>query len=430
MAKRKAAPLVCVRVLACTLGALTCILGRGTSAAAEDAAIDLAGKSRFVGESRQARGDGPFAPALAHTSFGRDRARLEHELRGRAGPVSLLLTGRVSDQEASASAARMVANEAYIDFGSGQNRFSAGKKILSGDVGYGFRPIDVLQREVRLQALPPALEGIPSLIWERFTADAAWSVVWANPGHRRRSDPRDDGSVALRGYSRWNGADLHGIARASSRYGTELGGAISAVPHESLELHASFLAQRRGERLAPLADSASIAQLLSPDQALRTATLNSARKWLAGFTWTTESGWSVLAETWWDGTAPTAGDWKALARQAAQRSALLAFPGVAAAAVNGSIAASTRLFESPSRTRRGQLARLAWTDPAASGWSGALDLMRTPEDGGWVATAAAAWEADRLRLDAGLRRFGGKAESSYRLMPERRVLFVGASYAF
>ena len=47
-----------------------------------------------------------------------------------------------------------------------------------------------------------------------------------------------------------------------------------------------------------------------------------------------------------------------------------------------------------------------------------------------MATAAAAWEADRLRLDAGLRRFGGKAESSYRLMPERRVLFVGASYAF
>lgn len=430
MAKRGAAPLVRVRVLACALGALACPLGAGCGVAAEDPAIDLAGKSRFVGESHQVRADGPFAPALPYTGFGRDRARLEHELRGRAGPVSLLLTGRVSDQEASTSTTRMVANEAYIDFGSGENRFSVGKKILSGDVGYGFRPIDVLQREVRLQALPPTLEGIPSLIWERFTAEAAWSVVWANPGYRRRSDARDDGSLALRGYSRWNGADLHGIARTSSRYGTELGGAISAVPHESLELHASFLAQRRGERLAPLVDSASIAQLLSPDQALRTLTLDSPRKWLGGLTWTTESGWSLLAELWWDGTAPTAGDWSTLARQAARRSALLGFPGVPVAAVSGSIAASTRLFEAPTRTRRGQLARLAWTDPAASGWSGSFDLLRTPEDGGWVATAAAAWETDRLRLDAGLRRFGGKAESSYRLMPERRVLFVGASYAF
>ncbi|MBI3372541.1 MAG: hypothetical protein HY017_12425 [Betaproteobacteria bacterium] len=399
-------------------------------AIAEDGAVDLAYKTRYVGEAHGLRNASVFAPGLALTSFGRDRGRFEGEARGRAGPVSLLLTGTVSGQQGQRTLSKLLANEAYVDFGSGENRFTAGKKILSGDVGYAFRPIDVLQREVRLQALPPTLEGIPSLIWERFTADAAWSMVWANPGYRRRSDPRDDGSLALRAYRRWHGADLHGIARTSSRYGTELGGAISAVPHESLELHASFLSQHRGERLAPLADPASITQLLSPDLALRSVTIDSPRKLMGGLTWTVESGWSLLAESWWDGTAPTAGDWSTLAQQAARRSSLLGFPGVPVAAVNGSIAASTALFAAPTRTRRGQLARLAWTDPAASGWSGSFDLLRTPEDGGWVATAAAAWESDRLRFDAGLRRFGGKAESSYRLMPERRVLFAGASYAF
>jgi hypothetical protein len=47
-----------------------------------------------------------------------------------------------------------------------------------------------------------------------------------------------------------------------------------------------------------------------------------------------------------------------------------------------------------------------------------------------VATAAAGWEGDRVRLDAGLRRFGGRPDSSYRMFPEQRVRFVGASYAF
>jgi hypothetical protein len=408
---------------------LVCVL-IATSAAAEEAVIDFANKSRFIGEARLARVDTPLAPALPLTAFGRDRARLEHEVRGKAGPISLLLTARLSGQEGARGSAEILVNEAYWDFGSGENRFSAGKKILSGDVGYAFRPIDVLQREVRLQALPPALEGIPSLIWERFSAETAWSVVWSNPGYGRRGEARDDGSLALRGYTRWRGADLHGVVRRSSRFGTEVGAAMSAVPHDSLELHVSFLAQSRGERLAPLAEPASIAQLLSPDQAVRNVRLDSPRKLLAGLTWTAESGWSLLAETWWDGTAPTAGDWSTLARQARERSTLLNLPGVPAAAVNGSIAAATRLFEAPSRSRCSQFVRLAWTDPAASGWSASFDVLRTPEDGGWVATAAAGWEADRLRVDVGLRRFGGRPDSAYRLMPERGVVFAGASLAF
>ena len=396
----------------------------------EAATVDLAYKTRFVGESHGLRADSVFAPGLALTSFGRDRARFEAEARGRVGPVSLLLTGTVSGQTGQGSKNTLLANETYVDFGGGENRYSAGKKILSGDVGYGFRPIDVLQREVRLQALPPTLEGIPSLIWVRFSADAAWSVVWANPGHGRRGEPRDDGSLALRGYRRWQETDLHGIARVSQRHGSEVGAALSTVPHESLELHASFLAQRRGERLAPLAEPAANAQLLSPEQALHTVVIDAPRKLLGGLTWTVAGGWSLLAEAWWDGTAPTAGDWSTLAQQAARRGALLGRTGVPAIAVSGSIAASMRLFEAPTRTRRGQLARLAWTDPAASGWSASFDLLRTPEDGGWAATAAAAWEGDRVRLNAGLRQFGGKSDSSYRLMPEQRVLFIGASYAF
>lgn len=392
--------------------------------------VDLAYKTRVIAEDHSLRGDSVFAPGLPLTSFGRNRGRLEQEVRGRVGPASLLLTATTSGQEGQLPTGKLLANEAYADFRAGENHFTVGKKILSGDVGYGFRPIDVIQREARLQVLPPTLEGVTNLSLERFSADTAWSLIYANPGHGRRGDAKDDESLSLRFYRRAGGTDLHGIARVSGRDGLEGGAAFSTVPRESLELHASFLVQRRGERQVPLAEPASIPDLLAPGRAVAVTALNTPRKALAGFTWTTDNGWSLIGETWWDGTAPTAGDWRALADQARARNALSGLPGVPAAAVAGSIAASTSLFQAPSVSRRSVLGHAGWTDPGGSGWSASLDVLRTLEDGGWTATAAVARETDRLRVEAGLRRFGGNADSAYRLLPETSVLFVGISYAF
>ncbi len=392
--------------------------------------VDLAFKTRLVGENHGLRGDSVFARGLPLTAFGRDRARLEQEVRGRVGPVSLLFTGTASAEEAQFPSSKLLANEIYADFRAGENHYTVGKKILSGDVGYGFRPIDLIQREARLQVLPPALEGVPNLSLERFTADTAWSVIYANPGHGRRGDAKDDESVSLRFYRGAGGIDLHGIARYSNRNGVEGGAALSMVPRESLELHASFLVQSRGERKVAPAQPASIRDLLASERAVAVAALNTPHKALAGFTWTTENGWSVIGETWWDGTAPTAGDWRALANQARARNALSGLPGVPAAAIAGALAASTSLFQAPSLSRRTVLGHAGWTDPAGSGWSASRDVLRTLEDGGWSATASVARETDRLRVDAGLRRFGGRADSAYRLLPERGVVFIGVSVAF
>jgi hypothetical protein len=398
-------------------------------ASAADDAPDFGWTTRLVGEGHELRRDSPFAAGLELTSFGRDRYRVEQELRGRAGPVSLLLTATESGREGARPGGRFVANEAYADFSVGGERFTVGKKVLSADVAYAFRPIDVLQRESRLQVMPPQLEGIPMLSWDNFSADGAWSLVIANPGHQRRGEAREDGSVALKLYRRAGAADLHGVLRNSNRYGLELGAAASVVPSDALELHASLLTQRRGERRLPLADTASIRDLLTADSAVVTESLSSPRKALVGGTWTTAEGFSVLGEVWWDGTAPAAADWQRLARQTAQRRALLGLPSVPTAAVAGATAASTRIFEQGNLARRGLLTRLAWSDPGG-GWSASADLLKSLEDGGWTLTTALAWQSDRLRFDAGLRRYGGRADSAYRLLPERGVAFVGLSLAY
>jgi hypothetical protein len=409
------------------VAALTCTLA--FAAVADEGAAELGWTTRLVGESHELRRDSPFSTGLPLTGFGRDRYRIEQELRGRTGPVSLLLTATESGQEGAKPTGRFLANEAYVDFSLGGQRFSAGKKVLAGDVGYAFRPIDVLQRESRLQMMPPQLEGIPMLSWDNFSTDGAWSLVIANPGHQKRGDARDDGSMALKLYRRVAAADFHGVLRNSTRFGLEAGAAASWVPDEALELHASLLLQQRGERRLPVADTTPVAALLAADGAIVTEATRSPSKALVGGTWTTAEGYSLMVETWWDGSAPAAADWQRLARQAARRQAMLGLPGIPDAAVAGSTAASTRIFDRGNLARRGLLARLAWTQPGG-GWSLSADMLRSLDDGGTTLTTAASWQGDRLRLDAGLRRYGGRADSAYRLLPEATTAFVGVSLAY
>ena len=184
-------------------------------ASADEGAADIGWTTRLVGESRELRHDSPFAAGLPLTGFGRDRYRIEQELRGRAGPVSLLLTVTESGQEGGKPNGRFLANEAYVDFSLGGQRFSAGKKVLAGDVGYAFRPIDVLQRENRLQMMPPQLEGIPMLSWDNYSTDGAWSLVIVRPLQRPGGSSFQPGDTTFAAFAVWQGGEGEVASRTS-----------------------------------------------------------------------------------------------------------------------------------------------------------------------------------------------------------------------
>lgn len=400
----------------------------------EAAGIDLAWTTRAIAEARRLREDSVFGSGLGLTGFGRDRARIEQEARGKLGPLNLLATVTASGQEGSRPDVKFVAHEAYADFTLGGERFSAGRKVLSGDVGYAFRPLDVLQRESRLQLAPPPLTGIPMLSWDNFDADSAWSLILANPGHGpgnagSTAAARDDSSIALRLFRRSAGADFHGVARSSARNGLELGAGFAAVPDEAVELHGSLLLQQRGARRVPLAASAGVAQLLDAGRALQVEAHGRVGKALLGATWTAENGLSAMGELWCDGSASTADEWRRLRSNAVARNALRGLPGVPEIAIAGANAASTRLFEQGNLARRGLLARLAWTEPAGK-WSAAADWLASLEDGGRNLTLSAGYAADKWRLDAGVRAYGGKADSAFGLLPERRAAFITLSVSY
>jgi hypothetical protein len=150
---------------------------------------------------------------------------------------------------------------------------------MSWDVGYAFRPLDVVQREDRRALNPLALEGVPMLAWERFDADSATTVVWTNPGRGQAASASaqgDDEALAVRQYRQRGARDEYAVLRFSKRNGIEAGASFSQVASDGIELHASLLWQQRPAH---------------------------GGKALAGFTWTTESKFSVLGEAWTDRSA-------------------------------------------------------------------------------------------------------------------------------
>lgn len=385
------------------------------SPVAADTAIQL----RAIPEFHQARSDSPFVASNALTSFGADRSRQEVEVRSEWQGINAVVTARSMAQQGRKPDNELLVNECYYDGILFGQRYSVGKKILSWDVGFGFRPLDVIQQEDRRAVFATTLEGVPYLAWERFDGDSAWLLVLANPGRSKAGKAKNDESLALKFYRRDTATDWHGLLRTSRRNGLEAGAAFAHVADAGLEWHGSLLHQTRYEHLwNPLADGGSPLAAIDP---LIIRRHRHGTRALIGATWTGESGISIVGEAWYDSTAYRTAEWRAVTDLAHRQAALR---GIAPdSAVDGNLAFSTGLFTQPNLLRKNLLMRLSHRQEG-NNLQPALDLLYTPEDGGRVDTASLSHEGNRYRIDAGVRVYGGQSGSAYRLLPEGRIVFL------
>ncbi len=401
------------------------------AAAAESAPVsapssDLAATLRTIPEIHHGNPSSPYALAAPLTHQGSDLITDQVELHAHVGAITAAWTGSAAFEQALAPSYRGVLNEAYLDRAIGGLHASIGKKVLSWDVGLGFRPLDVLQQEDRRALYTYALEGIVCLCLESFGQDSAWTVVFANPGRGTAADARNDTSGAVRYYRRIGTVDAYAVARYSARERAQFGSSMSWVGGESLEAHASLLYQRRHE-VGINALTLAGRPALSHGDPITTVDRPSAWLALLGSTWTHESGLSLLAEAWFDGTSYRKADWDALRALDLRQLAALGQTGVPAAAVAANLAFSSTYYQLNNLLRENLLARASYK---IDKFTPSLDVLTTPHDGGVVATVSCTYEGNRMRIDSGLRVLTGRPTSAYRLAPENRVLFLGASWFF
>lgn len=378
-----------------------------------------------------------LAPGIAPPK--RDSLALQAGLRAQTRHLSADLHLRQERFEGGGHSRDARLNELYAGgdwplLGEGA-AWSAGKKVVSWDVGYGFRPNDVVAQEPRRLLLAERPEGRPLLQIEHFTADGAWTLVWANPQqlHARAADSRrgDESALALRAYRREGAADWYGFARWGAHTRGSVGASVAWVASEALELHASARWMRGHDGLAAAPQGDGIARA----NPWREATLGAATQWLLGANWSNAGQFHVIAEYWHDGSAPSDATWADWGTRNATLSALGASPALPAAlpaalrpVVAGNLAWQTKPWTSAMNLRRDNLLlRLAWKHEA---WEPVLELLTTPRDRGHSLTATLGWQGDRWRFEGGLRRYGGPDGAVLAQLPARQVNYLAATLAF
>ncbi|MEY4749415.1 MAG: hypothetical protein RIQ60_1629 [Pseudomonadota bacterium] len=340
-------------------------------------------------------------------------------------------------------------NELHASADLGAWQLSGGKKVVSWDVGFGFRPNDLVQQEARRASLlPTPLQGRPLLMAEHFEgADDALAIVWVHPGQRPGRDERQRGAqeqaLALRVYHRNGAVDWHGFARQGEHTGVSLGSAAAWVASDALELHGSLRWSRRQDGWVyggSGAAASSGAGSGTPPGALFLANpwqqvdRGPATQLLLGGQWTGETQLSLLVEAWHDGAALSNAEWRAWqARNEALGAATNPAPAAARA---GNLAwqatplgggGNNNSSASANLRRDTLLVRLAW-QPGA--WLASLDSLVTPADHGRMDSAALQWRGERWRLNAAYRQAGGPADALFRQLPVRRTLTLQAGCAF
>lgn len=389
----------------------------GLVAIACQAAPEFSGQVRPQWVDTQANEAGP----LAQGSRG---ATLETELRASGHGLSFVGTLQQQRLEGDRLRSHGWVNELYGSTDALGWQFSAGKKIVGWDVGYGFRPNDVVEQEVRRTLLTVTPEGRPLLMAEHFDTSTAWSFVVVNPTKSRDQTGPQEPALAARVYRRDGAIDWHGFARVGAHTGASLGGAVAWVATDALELHASLRVLAHADTLA--SDAADNALLLRANPWVPSRRGGTAQA-LIGGTWTNADQLSLLAEAWYDGNALSDAQWD---DWGARNRGLAAWFGkpVPASAVAGNLAWQASAFNAATNLRRTNLfARLSWQHDK---WQPAIDLLFTPADRGHVLTGSLGWQGDRLRVDAGLRIYGGPSDAVLAQLPMRRIVYLAGTWAF
>ncbi len=350
-------------------------------------------------------------------------SRQDLELRLRDGGFNAQGTLRWQVAQGEKPEQHGIANQFYYDgeLGNGWG-WTAGKKVMGWGVGFGFKPLDVVQRENRRGVNLPALVGVPLMALEHFTATDAWTLAWTRPGggfgHIDDGDDHDQ-ALALHWYRlSAGGEDLHAVARLSHVRGVELGAGFTRVVGEEWSYYAAALWERRYTKtLNALAESGG---LLATSDPMTPFTQHNGLKAVAGAQWTGTSGWSVLAEGWLDDDAYRIADWRRLDGLTARQLAMAGLAPPTAIALN--VAASSQAYLATNVLRENLLLRLSYDN--GDGFRPYAELLATPADGGKVYTVGASNEGNRQRITVGLRQLGGAAESVIARAPLKRMAWI------
>ncbi len=352
---------------------------------------------------------------------------VETELRANGKGVNAVATLQGQMNDGGRTQATAWLNELYGSLGDGAWQFSAGKKTIAWDVGYGFRPNDVVAQEKRRSLISTTVIGKPLASIDYFNANTSLTAVWVNPGHAATTDIANEQALAARVYHHAGGVDLHGFGRYGEKSGGSLGAAASWVATDEMEIHGSVRFMQKNTGLRMNADP-SLPTLLQRTSPWQNNTQTHVVQAMLGANYTTESQHSFFLEAWWDGTALSDREWQDWNRRnLALQGSINSLPQMQQVTGYNLAWQNQALSASGNIRRKNVFARWSWQK---NDWQPSLDILWTPEDNGRIITAALGWQGDRISINGGLRIYGGPGKAILAQLPDSKTAYISATWAF
>lgn len=373
----------------------------------------------LAAEQDTARQSSPYHVASSLSRVPERTGRGDIEMRLQAGGLNAQYTVRQETSDVESSQLSGITNQIYYDsdlhdgFG-----WTIGRKVMSWGVGFGFKPLDVIQRENRRSVNQPTLVGVPLVAVQKVTADSSWTLVWTDPGASDGKNGEKDSGVSLHWFQLTENNDRYAVIRLSSSHQVEAGVGGTWVLNDEVSIYGAGLYEHRYEKtLNTLTENAGL--FAGADPMVAQSRQHGSRS-VAGVQWTGATGWSLLAEAWYDSRAYSKKEWQDLNELTARQ--LAAASMVPAVALATNVAWSSQAFLPSNLLRENLLTRLSWD--SRNGFTPYAEWLVTPRDGGQVLTVGALLEGDKQKLSIGFRQIGGPANSAYRLAPFQRMLWA------
>ena len=333
--------------------------------------------------------------------------------------------GTITDQRSSDDNHQTdgVVNELFYDTAAGPFDLTIGKKILGWGVGYGYRPLDRIQQQQRLGLAEVTQEGIPILSFEHFTETGAVGLTYANHIEWNNSAPhRGDEEWALRYFGLHGEWDLQLQLHHNRDEGGSIGGGFSWVGGEAVEFHGSVVIQQYYNdfplELPYSSPSSSVITNIRQEGGLKA---------LIGMGWTWESGYSVMAEYWYDETALNIHQWDDILSLITQLPALASDPAFPLQNVSTLIDQTLNEERPANLLEENLFVRLSYDGDS---YDPAIELLYAPRAQGGSVTLRLQHEYSNKQFDIGVRQLFGPGDSLYANLPEQRTLFAAWEFAY
>ncbi len=300
-------------------------------------------------------------------------------------------------------------NELYLTKSISNWEFTLGRQISSWGVGYGFRPLDVIQQYDRQTTNQRSVIGKNRIALDYYFGMSSWSLVWVDPMKSGGKDNRNMASIVSKYSTSRDNYDLHAVARYNKKNKLQLGLGGVFITTDALSLHGSILvSQAYQKQINTLAGQSRV--LLSEKNPYQTVDYYRGFQALLGFSWSSFSKHNIIIEYWYDDMAYSHQEWKNLFQLAKQQQNLLDQAIFSSSLVHGNIAWTATATQAQSLAPHNLM--VLWRYDAEY-WKPAINVLFSPVDKSYMTTLSTLRSTRLFKFEAGVRAFKGSNNSIY-----------------